>query len=53
MYEGTLLEPTKLIAFTSLCSINASTTSLSPFTTLTKPGGAPASSNNLTNSIEL
>ena len=26
---------------------------MSPFTTLTKPGGAPASSNNLTNSIEL
>ena len=48
-----MLEPTKLIAEILVFSINASTTSLSPFTTFTNPGGAPAFSYNSTNLIEL
>ena len=47
------MKPTKLIEDMSLFSIKASTTSLSPFITLTNPFGAPASSNNSTNFKEL
>jgi len=41
------VEPTKLSAATSACSSSASTTSLSPCTTLNTPSGRPASWNNL------
>ena len=46
------MDPTKLIATTSLLVINASTASLSPFTTLNTPFGKPASKSSSANFIE-
>src|SRR5210317_909440 len=43
MYLAIPVEPTKLIALTSLCSSNASTDSLSPLITFNTPSGNPAS----------
>ena len=51
MYFAIGVDPTTLIATTSLLFINASTASLSPLTTLKTPSGNPASLNNLANLI--
>ena len=52
MYFAIGVDPTKLIAATSLLFINASTASLSPFTMLSTPSGKPASLSNSANLIE-
>ena len=46
------VDPTKLIATTSLFCIKASTASLSPFMTLKTPSGKPASLNSFASIIE-
>src|SRR3982074_952613 len=46
MYSAIGVEPTNDSAATSGCSINASTATLSPLTTLNTPSGKPASFNN-------
>src|SRR4029079_1236533 len=53
MYSATGVEPTKLTALMSGWLIIASTASLSPWTTLSTPGGKPASWNRSQTSIEV
>ena len=52
MYFAIGVEPTKLIATTSLLLIKASTASLSPFTTFKTPSGNPASLSSSASLIE-
>ena len=52
MYFAIGVDPTKLIAATSLLFISASTASLSPLTTLKTPSGKPASFKSSANLIE-
>ena len=52
MYLAIGVDPTKLIATTSLLFIRASTASLSPFTILKTPSGRPASFKSSANLIE-
>src|SRR4029079_18933715 len=53
MYSATGVEPTKLTALMSGWSSIASTASLSPETTVSTPGGKPASWNRSQTSIEV